>query len=196
MTYRTLAIDEYLSQIASENVTPAGGTATAVVGAIGTSLCEMACIHTVEKPADEADHLEIAEILESLRKQRDHLLEFADRDAEVIDELFTESPSDTDERLVKRSIGVPLTIARASLNVLELAETVTSKGNQRAVGDAGTGVMLVRSAFQAAVFTARCNLDLVADQTFAEEVAERTIEMEREAEAAYEKAFGHIERRT
>lgn len=47
-------VDRFLAAVASENLTPAGGTAAAVVGATGAALCEMVCIHSIERLDDEA----------------------------------------------------------------------------------------------------------------------------------------------
>ena len=82
-SYRTQPIDEFLSGIASRRVTPAGGSASAVSGAIGASLCEMVCLHTVEKAGDDAVSQELVEAGETLRTQRDGLLTLADADAAV-----------------------------------------------------------------------------------------------------------------
>jgi formiminotetrahydrofolate cyclodeaminase len=71
----TRAIDRFLDGIASENVTPAGGTATAVVGAIGVSLCEMVCIHA---DADGDATADLTDVRDDLRRQRGHLLDLAE----------------------------------------------------------------------------------------------------------------------
>lgn len=57
MSYRELPINQFLADIASKNVTPAGGSGAAVVGAVGASLCEMVCIHTIWRDEDETHPL-------------------------------------------------------------------------------------------------------------------------------------------
>jgi len=89
MDYRTPTVDGFLARIASENVTPAGGTASAVVGAIGTSLCEMVCIHTVEHDKYASVASDMADIRDELRRKREHLFNLAERDATVVDELLS-----------------------------------------------------------------------------------------------------------
>ena len=117
MPYRSRPIDAFLDSIASPQVTPAGGSTAAVVGAMGAALCEMVCIHTVQKvgankadgsrdtheavdgPRNSHDTVdgpkdshETVDTLEHSRKvfhtQRDHLLTLADADAEAVDALL------------------------------------------------------------------------------------------------------------
>lgn len=184
------AIDRLLDEIASENVAPAGGTATAVVGAVGASLCEMVCIHTAE--ADGA--AELTDVREDLREQRGHLLDLAEADASVVDDLFGGTDSQPDESGVKRSIGVPLTIAESCLTVLELAVDVTATGNRTAVADAATGVTVTHAAFRAALFTVRNNIDQSADPGFVAEIKRRVAEIEDRADEAYDRAMRHARR--
>jgi len=195
MDYRAHSLDEFLDSVASENVAPAGGTATAVVGATGASLCEMVCIHTLgsEEYADVTE--EIAALRDDLRKQREHLLDLADADATVVDKLFSSVDGEIKEFAIKRSIGVPLTIAVACRNVLELAVDVASAGTQNALPDAGTGTILTRAALQAAVFTVRSNVNWVSDQSFVDEVEARTTELETRADDAQEQVIRHVKAR-
>jgi len=193
MDYRTSTINEFLARIASENVTPAGGTAAAVVGAIGTSLCEMVCIHTVEHDEYASVAADMANIREELRRQREHLLDLAERDATVVDELFSTTAGKTDQSDIKRSIGVPLTIAVACRTVLDLAIEITAKGNRNALADAGTGVYLVRAALRASVFTVRSNLDQVSDQSFVDEIERRIAQIESRADDTHKQAMDHLE---
>lgn len=179
------AIDRFLSEIASENVAPAGGTATAVVGAIGTSLCEMVCIHTVESDAKS----ELAGVREDLRRQRGHLLDLAEADASVVDDLFAGAGGETDESGMKRAIGVPLTIAESCLAVLELAVEVTATGNRTAVADAATGVVLTHAALGAALVAVRSNLGRISDPSFVSEIELRVAEIEDRADDARDRAL-------
>ncbi|MFB6295243.1 MAG: cyclodeaminase/cyclohydrolase family protein [Halobacteriales archaeon] len=185
-------LDEFLSSTASERVAPAGGTASAVVGATGAALCEMVCIHTIGN--DESAQGDVADARDELRRVRERLLDLADADARTVSDLF---PADDgpDESTLKRSIGVPLAIADACLTVLELAATVAADGTRTAVVDAGTGVFLARSALRASVFTARSNLALVSDPSFVARIERRTAAIERDAEEASEQAMQRIEQR-
>jgi len=207
MSYRSRPIDAFLDSIASPQVTPAGGSAAAVVGAMGAALCEMVCIHTVQKAgANTADGpgntretvdgprntRETVDSLEHSREvfhtQRDHLLTLANADAKAVDALLAATgPVDlTRERRSKRAIGVPLTIAEGCLTVLDEAPTVVAQGTTSAVPDAITGAYLTHAAGLAAVFTVRTNLDAASDPDFETRIGDRAAETERAIDAAFE----------
>ncbi|WP_248910263.1 cyclodeaminase/cyclohydrolase family protein [Halocatena marina] len=194
MIYSNQSISDFLNTVASQKVTPAGGTAAAIVGAIGTALCEMVCLHTMGEDEYADVEVEMAEIQEELGIQRGFLLELADKDAEVVDELLAAYRDDSDQTVaMKKATGVPLTIAEACLSVLEYATVVTEKGNRNAVPDAGTGSFLVYSALQASVYTVRTNLGHLSDSAFTEEMETRAANIERSADIEFEQVISTIE---
>lgn len=194
MSHRDQTIAELLSGIASDRVAPAGGSGAAIVGAIGAALCEMACIHTGNESRAEAANL--AAVGDDLRRQRTHLLNLADTDASLVDELFAGPDGAMDDSEIKRSVGVPLTIAEACLNVLDLAIEVTESGDKNAVLDAGTGVHLVHAALQASVLTARSNLDQLSDRSFVSTVQRRVTEIAASGDESYRQALANVENRS
>lgn len=195
MDYQDQAVGDLLSDIASERVAPAGGTATAVVGGIGAALCEMGCIHALEADPDARTGADLAAVRDDLGRQRAHLLRLAASDAAIVEDLFGAASDGVDESDRKRSVGVPLTIAEACLNVLELATTVTADGARSAVVDAATGVYLVHAALRASAYTVRQNLDGVADAEFVAAVEQDVAEVEERGEAAADTAMENVERR-
>jgi len=195
MGYESRPLAGLLSEIASTNVTPAGGTAGAVVGAIGTSLCEMVCIHTLARDDHAAVAAEMADVRVDLKRRRDQLLDLAATDAAVVAAAFGTGSGEPDEADFKRATGVPLTTATACLDFLERARAVVREGTATAVVDAGTGVFLVHSALRASVFTARRNLQRVSEPAFVAEIERRSAETERAAAAAREAVLETIETR-
>lgn len=195
MNYEDQTINEFLDSVASQAVTPAGGTAAALVGAIGTALCEMVCLHTIEKDGYADVEVEMTDLLDDLGTQREILLELAERDADVVDALLAMSPDEPDRVAAqKRATGVPLAIAETCLPVLEHATVLAEKGNRNAVPDAGTGSFLVYGALRASVFTVRYNLDRISDPSFVEEMETRATELERSAETEFESVISTIGR--
>jgi len=180
MDYEAQPLGELLSGIASTAVTPAGGTAGAVVGAIGTALCEMVCIHL--EAADAAPDADLAARREELEDRRARLLILAEADAEVVDELFASAGGDPST--VKRSVGVPLSLAETCLEVLETATTVTGAADRPVVADAATGSYFVHAALRSALFTVRSNLEHVDEPSFVEESERRAADLEASADRA------------
>lgn len=186
MNYATQSVDQFLSDVASADVTPAGGTVAAVVGASGAALCEMVCIHTGERDGT-GDTTGLTAVRDDLRHLRERLLVLADSDADAVDELLTTHHEGHVGTEAKQAAGVPLAIAEACLSVLEHATTVTERGTPNAVPDAVTGAALAHGALRACLFTVRCNTDRIDDPSFVAEMDRRTADVERAAEDAYER---------
>lgn len=184
MTFPSQTIAAFLDGIASENVTPAGGTAAAVTGATGAALCEMVCIHTIEKEGHGDAVPELRAARDELNTQREHLLRLADTDASVVDDLSGSSPPS--QAVLKRATGVPLTIAEACATVLDAAIVPTKIGTERARPDAVTGAHLVESALQSAVFTVRTNTDYIDDQNFTDQMDARVTTIAQSGENAFD----------
>lgn len=184
MNYGEQSIDEFLSGVASEEVTPAGGTAAAVAGATGAALCEMVCIHAIESPDDGDVSAELAPIRDDLQWYRTRLLALADADADAVAALLAALPSGDADPETKRATGVPLAVAEAGAAVLDHATVVTEAGNRTAAPDAVTGAILAHAAVRAAAFTVRSNVERIDDPSFVDEVRRRTAAVERAAERA------------
>lgn len=193
MSYGDQPIGDFLESVASSEVTPAGGTTAALVGALGTALCEMVCLHTVGKDGYADVEEAMAETQDELGNRRRVLLELADRDAAVVEELLAARRDEADRTAaLKKATGVPLAVAETCLLVLEQATVVTEAGYGNAVPDAGTGSFLVHAALEASVFTVRTNVELVSDPAFSAEMETRAAEIERSAEVEFERVRSRI----
>lgn len=191
MSYESRTLGTFLSEVASETVTPAGGTSAAVVGAIGASLCEMTCLHTVGKEGYEDAAAELEAAGDDLAALRGQLLELADSDATAVEELL-DATDDDRQRRMKRATGVPLSIAETCLDVLESAVLVTACGSENARADAASGAIFVEAALQAAVLTVRTNIEYVDDPDFVEKMDERTAEIAAAAEETFDQIRSQV----
>lgn len=191
MSYESKTLSTFLSEIGSEEVTPAGGTSVAVVAAIGASLCEMTCIHTAHKEGHDDVAPELVATEDELATLRSRLLQLGNSDAEVVEDLLDATNTNRQSRM-KRATGVPLTIAETCLAVLELTTVVTTKGSENARPDAGTGALLVNASLQSAVFTVRTNLKYIDDPSFIEKMEQRTAEIEAAAEDTFSQISSNL----
>lgn len=193
--YRGLTIEQFLSEVASERVAPAGVSVAAVTGALGAALCEMACIHTLESDAPSSETAAaLTDAREELARYRTHCLRLADADAAAVTGLFS---GDTDESTsaVKRAVGVPFTVADACASVLELAVDVTEAATYRTVPDTVTGARLAHAALRACATTVAWNLESVSEQSFATNVGEATRAIERRGDERLEVVQTEADRR-
>ncbi|MFC7209123.1 cyclodeaminase/cyclohydrolase family protein [Natronoarchaeum sp. GCM10025321] len=186
MTFADQTIGEFLEAIASEQVTPSGGAVAGVGGAMGAALCEMVCIHTIE--AGEADpRADLAGVRDTLVDRRSRLLDLADEDAAIVDDVqaaFASGDDDRIQRTSKRATEVPLETATACLDIVEAAVTVTREGRSVAVPDAAVGALLAHAALDGCMSTVHANLAAIDDDEFVSETEQQAAEIEADAEVA------------
>lgn len=193
MSYRDQPVAEVLATIASERVTPAGGTGVAIVGAFGAALCEMAVRHSLASAESGEASDSLAPAGEELATARTRLLDLADADADAVEAAFGPQSGDVGLTERKRAVGVPLSIAEEASSVLELATTVAAEGCGESAADAAMGAFLVHAAVRASAFAVRYNLDAIADDSFVAETGERVAALETSADRALETVSSLIE---
>lgn len=200
MTFANQTLNEFFENVAARTVTPSGGAVAAVGGASGAALCEMVCIHTIEKD-DYADvRTEFTAIRNELETRRVRLLELADEDSMAVEELqsaFGTSKDDGRAELIqeksRQAAEVPLEIAESCLDILEHATVVTANGNTNALADAGTGVFLAHSALQASVFTVRTNLEIIEEPTTTTRLEEQLSDLDEKSKEALSQVKSNLE---
>lgn len=192
MNHRTQQIETFLNDIASDAVAPAGGSAGAVVAAMGVSLCEMAAIHTLNDSDTDADIKEIAQARSAFGQHRETLLDLADADARVVASVFG-GPDDTSpSTAMTQATGIPLGIAEACLHILEDAEPVVVSAKANVVPDALTGVFVTQAALRAALYTVQTNLGYLDDRTARKEFDQRATEIESRSQAVGKRLEEHL----
>lgn len=156
----------FVNAVARAKPLPAGGSVSAVVGALAAALVQMVSGLTVNKPRFKDLKAEMEAVLARAEQLRELLLDNAVRDAEAFRALMDvirlpEADSDRVERLVEKTFAsalVPLTVAQQALEALELAAIVVEKGNRNAVSDAMVAVHMAAATAESAALTVRVNL--------------------------------------
>lgn len=170
------SIEGFLDEMASESVGPAGGSAVATTGAMAAALCEMACVHTLEKDP-EVGPIDPGDLRDQLRTERGQLLELAGQDAQVIERVFSDTRPDPTPSETERMLGIPVSIAEAGLAVIELGSTVVAGVDGAVVADAKTGVHLADASFEGALRIVTSNLSGASDTSFVEQIEERVTDL-------------------
>ncbi len=191
LTQQTL--EAFLDQLASGSATPGGGSAAALLGAIGASLVSMVCHLTLGKEKYKEVSTEIGEVLgqsEALRKELTRLIQ-ADADAFNRVSSAYRMPRTTEEQKSVRSAAIqealvfateiPLETARASSSLLPLCRKVAEIGNEQAVSDAGVAALAAEASLRSAFLNIEINLASITDQAFVARVREemKTLDQQR-----------------
>lgn len=172
------SIKEYLDILASNEPAPGGGSASALIGALGTSLLSMVSNLTIGKPKFKDSELLMKELLKCAANIQKDLINLVTEDTEAFNkvaEVF-KMPKTTEEEKMKRkekmqdslkfATKVPLTIMEKTVEALRLHEKSVGHGNPSAISDTGVGVLSLKAALQGAWLNVKINLSSITDQEF------------------------------
>ena len=170
----------FLDELASSAPTPGGGSAGALVGAVGAALLAMVGNLTTGKKGYEAVEGAMRRLAAEADRLRGELVRLADEDVRVFGEVMAayRMPRGGDgERAARRTAlqtalrdatETPLELARVCAEVIELAAAAAEEGNTNVVSDAGVGVVAAHAALRAAALNVYVNAGSIEDRGFAE----------------------------
>ncbi|HEX2448349.1 MAG TPA: cyclodeaminase/cyclohydrolase family protein [Methyloceanibacter sp.] len=198
------AIEPFLDQLASSAATPGGGSAAAIIGAMGAALVSMVCNLTIgkKKYADvEAEMKDVLGKTEALRKKLTGMIQDDVRAFDAVMGAYG-MPKETDadkaardkaiQSALKLATDVPLACARAAREVIDLAAIASDKGNLNVISDAGVGVLAGYAALRSAALNVLTNARMITDKPFADAKLKELNELLAGAEAATQKAYGVV----
>ena len=195
-------MDAFLSELASAAPTPGGGSAAAIMGAMGAALLSMVCNVTLGKKGLEAVGPDMKAVRDESERLRARLTAMVAADIAAFDGLMAayRLPKSSDAEKSRRAEAIqsnlraatetPLACARACAEVVALARRTAEKGFAGVVSDAGVGVLAANSALRGAALNVYINAPSLKDRAYA---SAATAEIEslldrcaRESEAVFE----------
>ncbi len=174
-------IQQFLDELASKAPTPGGGSAAAIMGAMGAALVSMVCNLTLGKKnyADVQGEIEI--VLVKSESLRTLLTDMIRADVDVFGQVMEaygmpkenaeekQMRGDAIQAALKAATDVPLACAKASAEVIALSRIVAGKGNKNVVSDAGVAVLAGHAALKSAALNVYVNVGAINDETFAQD---------------------------
>jgi formiminotetrahydrofolate cyclodeaminase len=178
MTYLEGRLDTYLDALASGAPAPGGGSAAALVGALGAALNSMVANFTVGREkfaAVEADAQRLLARSEQLRAALERLTQ-ADTQAYGAVAAAQKMPRESDEQKAARAAAVqaalkaaaevPREAVRAAYGVLEVAAELVEKGNPNLITDVGVAAKFGLAALECAALNVEINLAYIKDEPY------------------------------
>lgn len=197
-------IEQFLAALASQSATPGGGSAAAIIGAMGAALVSMVCNLTIGKKKYAEVEGDMKAVLAKSETLRRELIGMIEDDVKAFDAVMGAygMPKETDadkaardqaiQAALKMATDVPLACARAARQVIDIAATASDKGNLNVISDAGVGVLAGYAALRSAALNVFTNARMITDKTFAEAKLKELNQLLAGAEAATEKAYGVV----
>ena len=196
-----VSVEKFLDDLASRNPTPGGGSAAAIMGAMGAALVSMVCNVTLGKKGYEGVEAEMRAVLHESEKVRRRLAEMVAEDIAAFDSILAayKMPKTSDDEKaaraaaiqvgLRRATEVPLDCARVCAEVIALSRRASEHGYLNVISDGGVGVLAGFTALRSAALNVYINAPALKDRAFAEQA---TAELEKlvescaaESEAVY-----------
>jgi len=174
------SMEEFLQRLASVDATPGGGSAAAIMGAMGAALVSMVCNVSIGKKACQAAEQELKAVCAQSETLRLRLAAMAAEDSAAFDSLMAayKLPKESDLDKARRAdaiqaglrlaTAVPLDCARVCAQVVELARRASEHGYRGVISDAGVGVLAANSAARSAALNVFINAPALKDRHFAQ----------------------------
>jgi formiminotetrahydrofolate cyclodeaminase len=174
------SIEKFLDDLAGRAPTPGGGSAAAVMGAMGAALVSMVCNVTLGKKGYEAVEAEMTAVRDESEIVRRRLTAMVAEDVAAFDTLMAayKLPKATEDEKARRAAAIqaalrratetPLDCARAAAQVIKLARRASEQGYTGVISDGGVGVLAGYTALRSAALNVYINAPSLKDRAFAE----------------------------
>lgn len=201
------SIDEFLDRLASADPTPGGGSAAAIMGAMGAALVSMVCNVSIGKKGYESAEPEFRAVLAKSEALRGRLAGMVAGDVAAFDGLMAayKLPKTSDEdkarradaiqASLRRATEVPLECARACAEVIELARRAADHGYRHVISDAGVAVAAADSALRSAALNVIINAPSLKDRHFADRALEEVERLAHSSAADSAQVYASVRRK-
>jgi methenyltetrahydrofolate cyclohydrolase len=163
---------QYLKELSSSAPSPGGGSVAGIAGALGAGLiCKVANL-TIGKEKYKEYEEEMIYILNQGTCITDDFYRLSVEDAKAYKKLSSvfklpkEKRKDKLQDALKEAIEVPIKICKLSKEGIKLCLPLTSKGNKNLITDVGIASLMLKCAFESALFNVEINLKSIKDPNF------------------------------
>ncbi len=192
-------VRDVLAAFSAPDPTPGGGSASALVSAVGVSLLMMVAGLAKTRNGSDDDRAALAAACTALAAIREELTAAIDTDAAAYNRVVgayrlpkaTPDEQQARKAAIQRSLqaatDVPLSVMRLSAQGCERAATIAGHGHRAAASDVGAAIALLRAGLHGAGLNVAINLGGVSDTAYVDRVrAEASGVAEQAAHAADE----------
>jgi methenyltetrahydrofolate cyclohydrolase len=172
------SVNEFLAELASSAPAPGSGAVAALAGALAAALVSMVAHLTQGKKDYEAVQGPVNQLLEQSERLRGRLAALMDDDHDAFMRLShaMKLPRASDDEkaartsalqaALKDAAAVPLQIAEACADTMQLCRPIAEFGNKNAVSDAGVAVLMAEAGLRSAALNVLINLAMIKDAAF------------------------------
>jgi formiminotetrahydrofolate cyclodeaminase len=198
------SVEKFLDDLAGAAPTPGGGSAAAIMGAMGAALISMVCNVTLGKKGQEAAAAQMQVVRTESERLRAQLTAMVAEDIAAFDGLMAayRLPKSSDEEKTRRNEAIqrslraatetPLACARACAQVVALSQRAGEHGYAGVISDAGVGVLAANTALRSAALNVYINAPSLKDRAFADQAVAEVEALQSSASSTTESVFALV----
>lgn len=172
---------DFVQALSARVSVPGGGSAAALVGALGAALCSMAGNFTLGRKKYADVEPDIRHLLKRGEAIRIRLLELVEEDAAAFEPLsyaYSIPKEDPDRDSIIESAAVsackaPLEIMEQSCLAISLLEEMLEKGSKMLISDVGCGALCCQAALECSGLNVLVNTKILKNRTDADSLNAR-----------------------
>jgi len=173
--FAALSIEDFCAQLGSDQPTPGGGAAAALVAKLAASLVQMVGRHTLGRPQYAAVEARVQAIVGEAETLSRRAAELMDADAEAYGQVSAAFKIARDDpgrpaavsAACVRATEVPAEVMRLCARLAEVAVDLFREGNQSLSGDARAALLAAQAAAEISAGNVRANRPFIADAVWA-----------------------------
>lgn len=185
-SFRDLTVADFVSQLASGEPVPGGGSAAAIAGSLGAALVAMVAALSEGRPKYAEHEALLAESRAAALELANRFLALGDEDAAAYGGfgVAMKMPRDTDAQKTARTAAIqaaaraasdaPFKTVQACLEFVALAEGLAGRSNRNASSDLEVSSLMAVAASHAAAANVYVNLPAIGDPSAAQDLLART----------------------
>lgn len=160
----------FCDELSIDSPAPGGGSAAALMGAVGAGLSSMVANLTVKNRKYRSSWDEMLELAPRAQDAKEYLLNAIDEDTRAFNRWMETARAKGDvQSAVKSAVEVPLGVLERSLEVTEMAMTLLDRGMQSSLSDAGVAAAAAMAAATGAYYNVLINLPEIEDAGYRKE---------------------------
>lgn len=157
--FKDYTLSRYLDSLASRNPVPGGGSASALVGAMGTALLSMVIQYSLGKGKPAPVEKQLKKYLTKTEKYRRQFLQLVDLDAEAYLKIVSSRQKSQREKdkVNKAANQISLQICRYCFQAIDPAPFLVKYGNQHLMSDIEAALEMLLAAFNSSMAMIQAN---------------------------------------
>lgn len=158
---------DFCDELSIDSPAPGGGSAAALIGAVGAGLDSMVANLTVKNRDYKANWEEMLELAPRAQEIKEFLVNAIDEDTRAFNTWMETARAKGDvQSAIKNAVEVPLSVLKKAPEIAEMGLALLERGMQASLSDAGVAAAAARASATGAYYNVLINLPGIKDEAY------------------------------